>query len=72
MLQRRTEKICNARWGNDCAAVVKDQKMNLIAKQVSKALGHIGNLDVDLFVVEDKIYLLEMNARLGGGIRLVI
>lgn len=56
----------------DCAAVVKDQKMNLIAKQVSKALGHIGNLDVDLFVVEDKIYLLEMNARLGGGIRLVI
>ena len=30
-------------------------------------MGHIGNLDVDLFITEHKIYLLEMNARLGGG-----
>lgn len=57
----------------DCAAVEKNQKMNLFAERLGKALGHIGNLDVDLFIVGHKIYLLEMNARLGGGgIRLVI
>ena len=28
---------------------------------------HIGNLDVDVFVKNDKYYVLEMNARFGGG-----
>jgi carbamoyl-phosphate synthase large subunit len=30
-------------------------------------LGHVGPLDADLFVQEDRIYILEMNPRFGGG-----
>ncbi len=30
-------------------------------------LGHVGPLDVDLFVQNDKVFILEMNPRFGGG-----
>jgi carbamoyl-phosphate synthase large subunit len=30
-------------------------------------VGHVGPMDVDLFVQKDKIFLLEMNPRFGGG-----
>lgn len=51
----------------DCAAVVKDEKISMFAQKLGNALCHIGNLDVDIFIQNDKIYLLEMNARFGGG-----
>lgn len=51
----------------DCAKVVKMPEADVWAERVSKALGHIGNLDVDLFIKNNRIYLLEMNARFGGG-----
>lgn len=51
----------------DCAAVVKNAAVDEFAGKISSALGHIGNLDVDVFVEGDKISLLEMNARFGGG-----
>jgi len=35
--------------------------------EIGKKLGHIGNLDADVFEAEDKFYLLEMNPRFGGG-----
>ena len=35
--------------------------------EVMGKLGHIGPLDADLFVQEDKVYILEMNPRFGGG-----
>lgn len=34
---------------------------------MSELLHHIGNLDVDVFLVNDTPYVLEMNARFGGG-----
>lgn len=51
----------------DCAAIVKMPKMQTIAEKISRVMRHIGNMDVDLFVEEDRVYLLEMNARFGGG-----
>lgn len=51
----------------DCAVVVKASEIDEFAEKISKSLRHVGNLDVDLFVVKNKIYLLEMNARFGGG-----
>lgn len=51
----------------DCAAVVMNAMVDEFAEKISSALGHIGNLDVDVFVEEEKISLLEMNARFGGG-----
>lgn len=51
----------------DCAAVVKNETIDIFAQKISCSLGHIGNLDVDIFVDDDKVFLLEMNARFGGG-----
>ncbi|MCM1125482.1 MAG: ATP-grasp domain-containing protein [Lachnospiraceae bacterium] len=51
----------------DCAAVVKSEVISNFAEKLGKLSKHIGNLDVDVFVNEDEIYLLEMNARFGGG-----
>lgn len=51
----------------DCAEVVDDDLINKFAKKLGIRMGHVGNLDVDLFYTGEKIYLLEMNARIGGG-----
>ena len=51
----------------DCAMVVQDKRIDVFAEKLSRMLGHIANLDVDVFINGDKVYLLEMNARLGGG-----
>lgn len=51
----------------DCAETVNDFRFKELGGSISKKLGHIGNLDVDVFLVGDCLYILEMNARLGGG-----
>lgn len=51
----------------DCAAVVKDKVISEFAERLGKCSGHIGNMDVDVFVDKGDVYLLEMNARFGGG-----
>jgi len=61
------KKIAMRSGETDCAMVVQSAEMNAFAKDISKKLGHIGNLDVDIFIEDRKIYLLEMNARIGGG-----
>lgn len=51
----------------DCAMVVRNTELDAFAHKLGTALGHIANLDVDVFVSNNKVYLLEMNARFGGG-----
>lgn len=51
----------------DCSQVVNNKDIEAVSKKISKLLKHIANLDVDLFLVGSKVYLLEMNARIGGG-----
>ena len=51
----------------DCAVVVQDENISNFAKRLAKISGHIANLDVDVFVDGNEVYLLEMNARFGGG-----
>lgn len=51
----------------DCAETVDSLELRELGQKISEKLKHIGNLDVDLFLVEDKPYILEMNARFGGG-----
>ncbi|MEY8575496.1 ATP-grasp domain-containing protein [Oscillospiraceae bacterium 21-37] len=51
----------------DCAILEYDQKIDKLARYISERLGHIANLDADFFVEKDECYLLEMNARFGGG-----
>ena len=51
----------------DCAMTVENNKLKKLGLQISDKLHHIGNLDVDVFLDNDKAYVLEMNARFGGG-----
>lgn len=51
----------------DCAVTVDDENMRNIGKQLSLLLKHRGNLDVDVLMKKDVPYVLEMNARFGGG-----
>lgn len=51
----------------DCAVTVADPGLKELGQKLSEKLHHIANLDTDVFAVGDKYYVLEMNARFGGG-----
>lgn len=51
----------------DCAVTVDKLELKQLGKRISEAMHHRANLDVDVFAVDNKYYILEMNARFGGG-----
>lgn len=51
----------------DCAVTVSDAIADNIGRELSGKMKHVGNLDVDVFKTADCYYVLEMNARFGGG-----
>ena len=51
----------------DCAVTVHNEKAERIGEKLSGLMKHAGNLDVDIFIDGDQYYVLEMNARFGGG-----
>lgn len=61
------EKI-NMRAGEtDIAKVAKNAPLEILGNTISKKLKHIFNLDVDCILKNDKIYVIDLNCRLGGG-----
>lgn len=61
------KKIAMRSGETDCAQTRYHKEMHKLSEKLSGCLGHIANLDVDVFEDEDKLYVLEMNARFGGG-----
>lgn len=61
------KKLAMRAGETDIAKIVDDEAIRDTAKRLGEALGHIGNLDCDMFVSGDKVYVLELNARFGGG-----
>lgn len=61
------KKLAMRAGETDCAQVLRNSQIEVLGEEIGKKLGHIGNLDMDIFEIEDKIYILEMNARFGGG-----
>ncbi|KZL93682.1 carbamoyl phosphate synthase-like protein [Clostridium magnum DSM 2767] len=51
----------------DCAETVSNSVLKDLGKSISEKLRHIANLDMDVFMVDKTPYILEMNARFGGG-----
>lgn len=51
----------------DAAIIAENNEIEAIGKIISRKLRHPGNLDADVFLVDGVPYLLEMNARFGGG-----
>lgn len=61
------EKV-NMRSGEtDKAVSVIDSKFEDIGRIISENLKHVGNVDCDVFVGDDGLYVLELNPRFGGG-----
>ncbi len=51
----------------DAAETVDNSVLRDLGERISGVLHHRGNLDVDVFESDGKYYILEMNARFGGG-----
>ncbi|MBR0415001.1 MAG: ATP-grasp domain-containing protein [Clostridia bacterium] len=61
------QKIAMRAGETDCAKTVYNETISTLGESISKKLRHVGNLDADVFLVGNKPYVLEMNARFGGG-----
>lgn len=51
----------------DCAIIENNNDIIDIGSKLGAITGHIANLDVDVFCDGKNVYILEMNARFGGG-----
>lgn len=51
----------------DIAEVIKNSELEDVGKKIAKSLSHIGNLDMDILLSDGKAYIIDMNARFGGG-----
>lgn len=51
----------------DIARVIYNKHLKDIGKKIGKNLKHIGNLDMDIIFTGEKAYIIDMNARFGGG-----
>lgn len=61
------EKFAMRAGETDIARLVENEIIFNETKRLGEVLGHIGNLDCDTFLVDGTPYILEMNARFGGG-----
>ncbi|WP_100612982.1 ATP-grasp domain-containing protein [Confluentibacter lentus] len=61
------KKIAMRSGETDQAQTVSDEKFESIGEKLGRITGHIGIMDCDFFVSNEKIFMLEMNPRFGGG-----
>ncbi len=61
------EKLAMRAGETDKAVLRNRPDLEETGFKIGKALGHIGNLDCDIFEAGGRFYLLEMNPRFGGG-----
>lgn len=51
----------------DRAISVINEEFSKQGRIIGNAMGHVGNMDCDFFVHNEKVYFIEMNPRFGGG-----
>ena len=61
------KKVAMRAGETDIAELCDQHEIVATAKKLGNLTGHIANLDCDLFLVDGKAYVLELNARFGGG-----
>lgn len=61
------EKLGMRSGETDKAISIIDEKFEQLGKTISENLKHIGSLDCDVFESNNKLYILELNPRFGGG-----
>jgi len=60
-------KIAMRAGETDIAQIENNSILSSEAARLGRILGHVANLDCDVFLVNNTPYILEMNARFGGG-----
>ncbi len=60
-------KVAMRSGETDIAKIENDQALIDLGARIGSDIGHLGNLDVDVFKYRDQVYVLELNARFGGG-----
>lgn len=61
------KKIAMRAGETDAAEIIKNKDILKLTQKLSKYTQHIANLDIDILEKDGQFYLLEMNARFGGG-----
>lgn len=51
----------------DCAITVSNKMLSDLGRRIGTVMHHIANMDTDVIIRENIPYVLEMNARFGGG-----
>jgi len=51
----------------DSSETINNINLKKLGETLSEQIGHIANIDVDVFLVDEIPYILEINARFGGG-----
>lgn len=61
------KKVAMRAGETDIAQLVDEPEILREAERLGRLTGHIANMDCDMFLVDGVPYVLEMNARFGGG-----
>ncbi len=61
------QKLAMRAGETDKAISVDNKDLGEIGEKIGRCLGHVANLDCDVFATDNGYYLLEMNPRFGGG-----
>lgn len=61
------KKIAMRAGETDISELVDVPEIKAEAQRLGKLTGHVANMDCDVFLVDGMAYILEMNARFGGG-----
>jgi len=61
------KKILMRSGETDKALIIYEKKLENICKKISGYSKHIGNLDCDVIVKNNEIYVIDLNPRFGGG-----
>ena len=61
------KKLAMRAGETDAAQIVDAPAIRAELEKLAAVTGHIGNVDCDIFLVDNVPYILEMNARFGGG-----
>ncbi|WP_298494023.1 ATP-grasp domain-containing protein [uncultured Algibacter sp.] len=61
------KKLAMRSGETDKALTIIDENLKNVGKKLAEATNHLGVIDCDFFVAKDKVYLLEINPRFGGG-----
>jgi len=51
----------------DRAILVEDEDITQLCQKIAVSLRHIGNLDIDIIIDDEKSYVIDLNPRIGGG-----